>query len=208
MTAELDLKEEMKGLSTEARTKALQEISEFLVEQTNIYLSKAQSPVEGESFPGLSSNYKKYKQSENLPGVPNLEFTGNMRDSIDARPIGPHTVEFGVFGETSLQADGHNNFSGKSELPKRRFIPTEEQQLKSGIRSRIKDIIDDYRVEDVEITRSDIAEISTEIELWSFLKETFPELTRSEITDTILRNVAVAQLFDEFNLLRFLRGKG
>jgi len=54
-------------------------------------------------------------------------------------------IEFGIFDRSQApKADGHNNFSGDSKLPLRRFIPDRDETLKKSIEKRIETVINDY----------------------------------------------------------------
>ena len=68
-----------------------------------------------------------------------------MWDSIEAKFDG-NKLLVGVFDKKEVpKADGHNNFSGESKLPKRRFIPDEDQSFRPSIMRKINILIDERR---------------------------------------------------------------
>lgn len=183
------------------------EVGEYLKEQILKAVAESTSPISGGAFKkSLSPEFKKLKQAEGLPGVANLEFSGKMLDSLDYK-VTSKGIELGVFGEPAKRADGHNNFSGESKLPKRQFLPEEGQNFKSTISKEIDKIIRDKLADEKEVSRSTFATIRNKQELWKTLKEMFPDFTRAQIVDTVARSPKIASLMDEFNLLRFLRGE-
>lgn len=184
------------------------EVGEFLKEKIFEYVSQSNSPVSGGGFKStLSPGYKKFKTAQGLPGKANLEFSGEMLDSVDYK-VTRDGVEIGVYGRNAAaKADGHNNFSGDSELPLRQFLPKEGQRFKADIDREIQKIIDENSIEAVQISRSDLATIATSAELWDLLKDEYGDMARTEIVDAISRNSDLFNLLDEFNLLRFLRGQ-
>lgn len=204
ISSELDLFSDAPTLSREAKARVKREIGDYLVEQINNYLSESKSPVSGETIPGLKSKeYRKKKIAEGLPGSANLEFTGSLRDSIDYR-VTADGIKIGVFGKDAPKADGHNNFSGDSKLPRRRFLPTEGQSFKSEIQKEAERIILEAYAESQEITRNDLRGIESKTELWAFLKETYPDLTRAQILFAIESDQELAEILDDLDLMRFL----
>jgi hypothetical protein len=204
LSSEIDLFEDRK-LSAETKESIRQEVGQFLVEQINLHLAKTQSPVDGGTFKALSPKYKKEKQSDGLAGRPDLEFSGQMKDQIDFRSTSKG-IEIGVFGSAAARADGHNNFSGQSQIPTRQFLPKEGETFKSSIDREINKIINDKIAEDIDLTRADVAEIGTKEELFEVLRDIFPNFSRKEIIDAVIRNDEMLTLLNEFNLVRFLNG--
>jgi len=55
-------------------------------------------------------------------------------------------VEVGIFNpDEEDKADGHNNFSGNSKLPTRRFIPDSSESFNGRIESGINQILNRFR---------------------------------------------------------------
>ena len=137
----------------------LDDVGEFLVASILRKVSEGKSPVDGfGSFEKLNKKYAKdFKSGDRTP---NLELTGDLLDSLEYRTSGDG-LEIGYFdnaGEKTLgKADGHNNFSGKSQLPTRRFIPKDDELFISSIQNEIESIISEYE-RDEEGNNSDITD--------------------------------------------------
>lgn len=193
-----------KNVKGDARDVAQSEAGDFIVEQVLLSLHKAQSPVIGESFPKLSSQYAAKKKEEGGEGKPNLELSGEMLDALEWRPT-KTGIEVGFFGDQAPKADGHLKFSGlENNTPKRRFLPGEGQNFKHEIRSELDKIVNDAIVENTDIPDKKLEKVSSKSELYELLKERFGDLTRSEIRDSVLRSADIADLLDEFDLLQYL----
>jgi hypothetical protein len=55
-------------------------------------------------------------------------------------------IEVGVFKSSEVgKADGHNNHSGTSQLPLRRFIPTDREEFTQEIMSSLRSVVDSER---------------------------------------------------------------
>lgn len=204
LATEIDLFSGM-DLPKAVRKEAAAAVGEFLVEQINIYLADAKSPVSGESFPALSKEYKKDKVSEGFGGVPDLERSGDMKDALTFK-VTDEGIELGFFDRKNAgKADGHNNFSGQSELPQRRFLPDEGQKFRREIQSEIENIINETLAENVDVALSDLKEIDTEDDFNELISDLFPSLSRSEA----IRAIVTTDLFDKFKkagLTEFLDG--
>ena len=157
------------------------------MEQALLKVASRRSPVTGEAFQALSPDYRAKKTSEGLPGVPNLEESGDMLDSLDYR-ITSDGIEFGVFGEAALRADGHNNLSGESQLPTRQFIPGEGEGFTSDIEREVARIIADATAVDPSEAEDLLEAVSSPSELYSVLSAAFNLSSRSEIRLAVLRS--------------------
>ena len=181
-------------------------MGEYLKEQVLTYVAAQSTPISGAGYKSsLSSKYAKVKQAEVGNQLANLELTGGMLDQFDYR-VTSSGVEIGVYGSAALRADGHNNFSGDSDLPERRFLPKEGESFKSQITREVKRIIEDKLVEQLEFGRRDFALIKNKKELMAKFKEMFPDMSLTQATNAALRNRDFLTLLDEFNLSRFLDG--
>lgn len=119
----------------------LDEAATFLREQVIAYMGNENSPVAGHgAFPKLSKEYARRKREAGHPAVPNLEFDGDLKDSIEVYSKGNRLV-IEVTGDEGAKADGHCNHSGDSTLPLRRFIPDDGEQFKRPILEGIARII-------------------------------------------------------------------
>lgn len=180
------------------------QVAEYLLEQTLLNVGEAKSPVSGESFPGLSKEYKKFKISESRPGVANLEFTGDMLDDLSYE-LTETGVRIGFFGTKEAEkADGHNNFSGQSELPKRRFLPEKGQNYKLEIEKQISRIITDNLGSQITISDSTLEDVGTKAEFWEVMTDIFPSFTRAQIVGAVSRSFGLTNKLAKFDLLKYL----
>lgn len=110
-------------------------------------LAKGRSPVKGEVFPKLDDDYADDQKQGNR--TPNLQLEGDMLEAVEYDVLSGDQIGFG-FKEGNSQidkADGHNQFSadskkaiwnnGAKKLPKRRFIPEENQSFKPSTQKLI-----------------------------------------------------------------------
>lgn len=119
---------------------ALREIQDIVLNGVFTRVLSGSSPVSGESFPKLTRKYADSKKGGDR--TPDLNLTGEMLSSLRVQKKRGNTLRLTVLTDQQPKADGHNNFSGKSKLPRRRFIPEEDQTFKreiiDGIRSAIR----------------------------------------------------------------------
>jgi len=126
-----------------------EEVGEYIIDKILEDVSKLKSPVDmrnkrvNRKFDKLKKKYARFKKESGLNDVPNLEFSGLMLDSIEARPY-RDGVEIGIFeGDAVPRADNHNKFSAKSKktaVPKRQFIPKAREKFRPSIMKGIKRI--------------------------------------------------------------------
>lgn len=124
---------------------AMADIKDYVLEQILIDVANAKSPVTGERFEKLNTEYAKQKKKEGGRGIANLMLTGDMLDAVRIKSAGDSKLLLYVSADQSDKADGHNNHSGEStKLPTRRFIPLEDDgdSFRPGIERGIKDIIE------------------------------------------------------------------
>lgn len=141
------IKAENKGL-------AINELGDYLIEQTLSDVGSARSPVDGKRFKGLSKEYKKEKRQVASP-IANLELTGDMLDALKATPK-KNGLEIGIFdGDEVGKADNHNKFSVKSQatkVPRRQFIPKKKGRrdfYRAGIKKEVIQILKENAKEGV-----------------------------------------------------------
>lgn len=136
---ELDLSEIPKSIHNEVK----KAVGGYLVNQILSTVAEGHSPVDGSAFPKLSAKYAKDEKGGDT--TPNLLLTGDMLDSLNFKPV-KEGISVGIMSASQRpKADGHNNFSGKSKLPERRFIPGEDQDFYSEIQDGIGSIIDEFK---------------------------------------------------------------
>lgn len=192
------------SLKKSIKSRIQEEVGSFLVEQTLASMGEKKSPIQGApNFKPLSKIYKKRKLSEVGSGEANLEFEGTLKDEIDFK-TSDTGITIGVFGDRAGAADGHNNLSGKSNLPLRQFIPDIGQQYKKSIKIEVDRIIADIVAEESDFKRKDFENIETKSELFSKLSEIFGELSRAELRLAVFRNEELTDLLKKLNLLELL----
>ena len=131
------------------RSKILEEIADYALEEILDWVGSKKSPVKREptNFKNLSKEYKAFKKSQGAPGVPNLELSGDMLDSLKSTIKG-RRVAVGIYDPKEVdKADNHNKVSAKSKntlVPRRRFIPGKGQTFRQDIIDGMKRIIVSY----------------------------------------------------------------
>lgn len=136
---------DLSNVPVNQRSAAKEDVGNFVKEEILRSLSTGNSPVAGEQFKKLSKQYADEFKGGNQ--TPNLELEGDLLDALkfEEKASG---IEIGIFpGKEVPKADGHNNFSGDSKLPKRRFIPEENQTFKKKIMNGVNAIIREYETE-------------------------------------------------------------
>lgn len=128
--------------SDSATRDALDEIADYVRTEILQYVGEGKSPVAGGSWKkSLSEEYKKIKEKISGTGFANMELTGEMLDALEAKVTSDGKIVVGWFGgKEADKADGHNNFSGKSNLPLRQSIPNNGETFRSDIVSGMRDI--------------------------------------------------------------------
>jgi len=161
------------------------------------------SPVTGEKFQTLSKEYKKTKQANGLNGVADLQFSGDMLDSLDFN-VTKTGIEIGVFGVDAPKADGHNNLSGDSKLPTRQFIPAEGEGFVSSIEREVDRIIADAVSKDSKPDLSTLGLIESKAELYAYITPLFGLASRSEVRLAVLRSDVWTRALSDLGLLGLL----
>lgn len=132
------------GKKREARAEIARAVQDYILD----YVGQGKSPVSGESWKKtLSKAYREKKLQETGVGYSNMELSGSMLDALEAVVTRGGDIEVKIEGSEAPKADGHNNFSGDSPLPRRRFIPGQGQTFKREILDSIRDIIKSYQDE-------------------------------------------------------------
>lgn len=192
------------SVSEAVKTRIKNDVGDFLVESILSTVGKSKSPVAGEDWPSLSANYKKKKIDDGLPGRANMEYEGDMLDTLEFKKT-DDGIELGFFGAEAWKADGHLKFSGKdNNTPKRRFLPGEDQTFIPSIQAEIENIVADAVADSMEFTSADFDDVGSKSELYEALSDYFPDLTRAEVRSAITRTPALARLLDDLDLLEFL----
>jgi len=134
-------------LRGESRESAKEEIKDYVLSQVLNDLGEARSPVDGQGFKALSPTHRAKKQTQGLPPIANLEFEGDLLDGLVVEDSPRGGIRITVSEGEQKKADGHNNFSGKSKLPRRAFIPDakRDERFRSAIEEGIDRILQRYR---------------------------------------------------------------
>jgi len=135
---------DLTDIPRDRRKQAKEEVGEFVVGEILRYVSSGNSPVSGRGkFQRLQSGYAD-KEKGGLRTA-NLELDGDMLDALQARNT-VDGIKVGIFKSSQVpKADGHNDFSGESKLPTRRFIPDGGEGFKRSINSGVKQILEQYK---------------------------------------------------------------
>lgn len=139
-------------IASDLKEEALSTIADFVKEQVLSYVGSGESPVAGGKWQReLSPEYRKRKAEISGVDFANMELTGAMLDALDVAIEKDH-LALEVTGEEAAKADGHNNFSGKSKLPPREFIPNAKkgQNFRSDILAGIRDIAQEFENQTIE----------------------------------------------------------
>lgn len=202
--SELDL--ELPSLPQTVAAKIKQDVGEYIVEQVLMDLSKATTPVSGETFKPLSKEYAKEKKALGLSPKPDMTLEGDMLDALTFEPS-DKGIRVGFFGSEAWKADGHLHFSPESEnarAPKRRFLPGEGQKLKPEIQKEIERIIQDAILANNEPTAKELDQVETKKDLYGILIDALGDYTRKEIRQAVLRNDSLVTLLADKDLLDLL----
>lgn len=182
-------------LSDSDRDRVKEEVGELILDGILSNVGKARSPVAGYgAFPELSSDYKKEKKEDGRGTKASLESSGDMMDALKFSTT-DEGVKIGIEGSQAGKADGHNNFSGKSRLPLRRFLPDVGESFVSDIESGVAAIVRDAIASGVKIDREELRQVQTKSELNSFLNKMFPDLSVREAKSSILIDDRLRTIF-------------
>lgn len=201
LTAIIDL--ELPSLPSKQAKELKSEIGEYLREQVSLDLAAQKSPVSGQKFPALSKNYASYKKREVGNNKANLDFSGDMQSAIDFTTTS-EGIEFGVFGADAPKADGHNNFSGDSDLPLRQFVPNVGEGFTRKIQAGVDDIIRNYVNENMELDEGRLKDIESKADLYEYLREVFEGASVATIRANIATSENLSEALDEYGLLEWL----
>lgn len=173
------------------------------MEQILLSVGDQKSPLDGSKFQALSKEYKKIKEADGAGTKPNLENSGAMLRALDYK-LTQEGLKIGVFGKEAPVADGHNNLSGDSDLPERRFLPDTGESFKNSIDKGVQSIIAEAVADEMKVPLTDLKQVETKEELFSVLRETFGGLSMAEIKSAVLLNTDWYDALDELDLLEWL----
>jgi hypothetical protein len=200
ISSEIDLVSDIIA-SDHAKERIKEEAGAFILEKTLEFVGSAKSPVSGEGWKRtLSPLYAKQKREDGATVIANLENSGEMLQSLDIVTT-DDGIKIGVFGGEAEKADGHNNFSGDSMLPQRRFLPEEGQNYKREIEQGVKEIINDVLASETIATKSDFSDVSTSGELFTVLSDILGISGKESIRRAVLANRDLLELLEDLDLL-------
>lgn len=144
-----------KGRLNEAKSA----VADFVRDSVLDFVGHGTSPVRGGDWTRkLTPDYRKRKESLAGEDFANMELTGAMLDSLEVVSSKGTKLRLQITGKKQVaKADGHNNFSGDSELPLRQFIPNEdnEETFKDQIWRGIKNILREFESEEADKSDGD-----------------------------------------------------
>jgi len=187
ISSEIDL-QLPSNLTTRQQNKIKDEAGELIVDIILGKVGQAKSPIRGGSWPVLSTEYKKIKKADGRGTKANLEFSGDMLDGLEFKRT-KQGIKLQITGNDAPKADGHNNFSGKSKIPTRRFLPQEGDKFVGNVDSDVRSIIADQIAKSVKVRKSDLRGIETKRQLNTLLRDEFPGVS--------VKDAKAAILFDE-----------
>ena len=132
-------------LLTNAQKKEITDrVKEYVLDAVKSDLSDQISSVTGRQFVKLSDEYAKVKKAAGKGTKANLIFDGDLVDSIRIRKGTDNRLKLTVLNSQMGKADGHNNHTGDSPLPRRAFIPNvqDDETFRPAIRREIKNIVE------------------------------------------------------------------
>lgn len=125
-----------------------------------------------------------------------------MLGSLDFVASGDN-IEIGVYGSEAQKADGHNNFSGKSTLPLRQFLPNKGESFDSSITDMVDQIVQEYKADNTELNPDKLENINTSEQLYRYLESVVGDVGRARIKELALSS-EWALMLEDFDLLDLL----
>lgn len=127
------------------RREAAEEVASYVRDSVLSFVGEGKSPVKGGHWKkSLSPDYKHEKKEFSSVLFANMEESGDMLDALETVVAGNGRVSLEIDGKEGDKADGHNNFSGKSKLPLREFIPKPKQTFRDEIWDGVRDILSEF----------------------------------------------------------------
>jgi len=139
-----DVTKHLKSVPNEDREDAANDAGEAALEKISEFMEKQRSPVKGQfSYPKLSKEYADFKQSKVGNKKPNLRLNGELLESLDVE-ADDDSFTISVTGSDENIKKAYNHNVGDT-LPKRQFIPNDNQTFKGEVVKAIKDAIKKYK---------------------------------------------------------------
>jgi hypothetical protein len=129
---------DLEGVPDSDKDAALNDIGEFIIDSILEYVSQSKTPVAGGSFQKkLSSKYAEREGKTNA----NLDLNGDMLNSLGFEIDGESLK---ILIKDNDQVPKSYNHNVGDTLPRRQFIPDDDQTFKSDILRGVGRIIQEY----------------------------------------------------------------
>lgn len=195
-----------KNINKTTKNAIRREAKEFLVNQTLNSLSSQQSPVKGAPYDTtLTKKYKAMKSADGRGTSANLEFKGDLHASLKGRSS-EDGILLGHFNKQAAKADGHNNLSGDSELPERRYLPKPSEQYKKPIQTGLEQIVANEIAKRSAVSDIRLSQINTKADFYRVFSEVLQTTSRTQIRKAIFTSSKLLEKIEKNNLKRFLNG--
>lgn len=156
---EATFKVNLDRIPSSIRGEVLNEIGNYIITSILDDVGGGLSPVTGKRFKSLDQEYADEEKGGDK--LPNLELEGDMLGALNYR-IDGNEIIYGITDEDqAAKAYGHNTgMKGhkflENKVPVRKFIPNPDEQLRLEIRNGINNLLDGYRMPEVEETEEEI----------------------------------------------------
>lgn len=153
------IRPDLDGIPEESRDAYLRDIGEFIVSSILDDVGQGVSPVTGQRFKSLNADYADEEKGGDR--LPNLDLEGDMLNSLKF-VVNDNEIEFGIFNEAqAVKSYGHNTgMQGhpylEGKVPQRKFIPFENESLRSGILKGFQGIKVRYEARDQAEDREEV----------------------------------------------------
>jgi hypothetical protein len=194
---------DLDGVPLKVQDDVKEEVGDYLLEQILSTVGSQESPILDKPWPKLSEDYAEIKKNDGFDPVPNLERTGDMLGALDFK-VTSDGIKIGIFGnkEQVAKADGHNNFSGESQIPTRQFLPEKGERFSSDIESQINKIILDAKAGG--ISKDEFEDVVTSKSLYNVLGSYLNTSSRAEIRLAVLRSDDLLTMLEDLDLIGLL----
>lgn len=137
------VKEKLQDLRSPLTKKDAEQIGKAVVQEMKVMIAKTQSPIAGDGkFPALKPNYRKWKQGQGEPGIPNLKLTGKFLADLGHKAFtqsGRWVLSVG-FTKQSERVKERGHREGVNGQRKRPIIPQDGEKFARQIQQRILEI--------------------------------------------------------------------
>lgn len=130
----------MEGISKGKAATIKSKVADFILSEIENFTNAMTSPVTGREFRALSFAYGEKKRDINGSIDADLHLTGGMIGSLKTR-LTDNGIE--LFIDDSIEILKAYNHNVGDTLPKRQFIPQDDQKFVKSIRVGVKNLIKD-----------------------------------------------------------------